>query len=49
MKAAPEVGQPNDVGVEFFEDRSVAVEVEYIVSEEAWQAMEAKWEAKAAG
>ena len=49
MKAAPEIGQPNDVGWEFFDDQSVAVCVEYVLTEEQWAALEAQWEAKAGG
>ena len=47
-ETSTEIGQPNDVGFEFYDDGSVAVEVEYIVSEKQWEAMEKQWEATVA-
>jgi hypothetical protein len=48
-KAAPEVGQPDDVGLGFLDDNSAVVTVEYVVPAERWAALEAEWEAQAAG
>jgi len=46
--AGPEFGQPDDASVGFLDDESAVVTVQYILSEEQWDALEAQWEARSA-
>ena len=46
--AAPAFGQLDDAGVEFLDDNSALVTVQYLVPAERWEALEAEWKARAA-
>jgi len=46
--AGPEFGQPDDASVGFLDDDSAVVTVQYILSAEQWDALEAEWEAQSA-
>lgn len=46
-KAAPALGRPDDVGLGFLDDESAVVTVEYILTEEQWETLEAEWKSQA--
>jgi hypothetical protein len=44
---AHEVGRADEASVGFLDDGSAVVTVEYVVTEERWDALEAEWQARA--